>query len=72
MLWRALGGQLCRIPDSSELLSWRLCDVLDADNRLKDVVVVESKRLKGGRHIPKPPTRPEGHPDLCCCPDWAQ
>ena len=53
----------------SELLSWRLSDVLDADNSIKDVVVVESKRLKGGRHVPKPPTQPEGHPDLCCCAD---
>jgi integrase len=53
----------------SELLSWRLSDVLDADGSIKDVVVVESKRLKGGRHIPKAPTRPEGHPDLCCCAD---
>ena len=53
----------------SELLSWRLADVLDADGDIKDVVTVESKRLKGGRHVPKPPARPEGHPDLCCCPD---
>jgi integrase len=33
------------------------------------VVVVESRRLKGGRHVPKTPTRPEGHPELCCCAD---
>lgn len=53
----------------SELLSWRLSDVLDTDGSIKDVVGVESKRLKGGRHIPKAPTRPGGHPDLCCGAD---
>jgi integrase len=53
----------------SELLSWTLADVLEPDNSIKDVVVVESRRLKGGRHVPKPPTRPDGHPDLCHCPD---
>jgi integrase len=46
----------------SELLSWTLADVLDADGCIRDVVTVESKRLKGGRHIPKAPARPEGHP----------
>lgn len=51
----------------SELLSWTLDDILDPDNSIKDVVVVESKRLKGGRHVPKPPARPDGHPDGCCC-----
>lgn len=53
----------------SALLSWRLSDVLDTDGSIKDVVGVESKRLKGGRHIPKAPTRPGGHPDLCCGAD---
>jgi hypothetical protein len=53
----------------SELLSWTLADVLDADGCMRDVVTVESKRLQGGRHIPKAPARPEGHPDLCCCAD---
>jgi integrase len=56
----------------SELLSWTLADVLEADGTIKDIVTVESKRLKGGRHVPKPPTRPEGHPDGCCCPDCKQ
>jgi integrase len=53
----------------SELLSWTLDDVLEVDGSIKDVVTVDSIRLKGGRHVPKPPGRPEGHPDLCCCPD---
>jgi integrase len=53
----------------SELLSWTLADVLEADNSIKDVVVVDSKRLKGGRHVPKLPTRPDGHPDRCHCPE---
>jgi integrase len=53
----------------SELLSWTLADVLEPDNSIKDVVVVESKRLKGGRHVPKPPEQPAGHPDGCCCHD---
>jgi integrase len=53
----------------SALLSWTLADVLETDGRIRDIVVVESKWLKGGHHVPKAPTRPEGHPDLCCCPD---
>ena len=38
----------------SELLSWKLSDVLEEDDSLKDIIVIESKRLKGGRHVAKP------------------
>jgi integrase len=53
----------------SELLSWKLSDVLEEDDSLKDIIVIESKRLKGGRHVAKPHVKPEGHPDHCYCPD---
>ena len=54
----------------SELLSLTTDDVLDADGLIKDVIVIPTVRLKGGKE-PKPKVyeRPEGDPDGCRCRD---
>jgi integrase len=52
----------------SELLSITVADCTEANGDIKDVLIIPSCRLKGGKE-PKPKvyTRPEGHPDLCYC-----
>jgi integrase len=54
----------------SELLSLTIDDVLDEHGQVKDVLIIPSCRLKGGKE-PKPKVyaRPDGHPDLCFCRD---
>jgi site-specific recombinase XerD len=54
----------------SELLSLTIADVTLDNGEIRDVVIIPSERLKGGKPSkPKVYERPEGHPDLCFCRD---